>query len=232
MRLQESKQFSTLCYRFRTFGAQKTGNVTTCTCLCCTHCTVAAFQTPLFFLAVCAHTHLKPFSLPPHQTHTHTHTHYQLLSICELRGEAMKECNDATWQPIKPERDEDAIRLSPALELPPTEQMEGARGERVLFLEGEESFQGERWFPGQHLTRCRVMERRRVLSCVISCVVSCWAGRSRLKIKFPSGGEINAAPPSSDISSYKIIVAVHSQRETHVFKVLRRWRQQCSRRHD
>lgn len=82
---------------------------------------------------------------------THTHTHRRLLSICDLHREAMKVCNDATWQPIKLERDEDAIRLSSTLELLPTKQMEGAKRRGGLFLEGDESFQGERAMSAQTL---------------------------------------------------------------------------------
>lgn len=84
-----------------------------------------------------------------HRTHTHARTHRRLLSICDLHREAMKVCNDATWQPIKLERDEDAIRLSSTLELLPTKQMEGAKRRGSLFLEGDESFQGERAMSAQ-----------------------------------------------------------------------------------
>lgn len=122
--------------------------------------------------------------------------------------------------------------MSPALELPPTEQMEGARGERVLFLEGEESFQGERMISGPTFD---TMPSDGETTIVFVCDQLCrqllsWKEAAEDKVSI--GGEINAAPSSLDISSCKIIVAVHSQRETHVFKVLRRWRQQCSCRHD
>lgn len=73
--------------------------------------------------------------------HTNTHTYHQLLSVCELHWEAMKVFNDAVWQPVKPERDEDAIRLSSTLELLPT-NWQKERKERRFYFEGRGVFSG------------------------------------------------------------------------------------------
>lgn len=118
-------------------------------------------------LAAWSHTTLKQFA--PSLHHTYTHTNRQWLSICELRREAMKVCNDATWQPIKPERDEDAIRLSSTLELLPTEQMEGAKRKGVYFWRVRSHFRVSGSFLCRHLTWYQVIERWWLL-CVISCV--------------------------------------------------------------
>lgn len=89
--------------------------------------------------------------------------------------------NDATWQPIKPEKDEDTIGLSSTLELQPTNQMDGSEGEKnnnnkrrgFLSLETGKIFHGER---DESLTGDQMIARRWLLA-VISRVVmfGCWA---------------------------------------------------------
>lgn len=123
---------------------------------------------------------------------SHKHTHCQLLSICALCREAMKVCNDATWQPIKPQRDEDAIRLSSTLEPVPKKQMEGAKGEEVYFWRETTLFRMSGWFLCRRLTWYQMIERWWWLLCVISCVIArptliqLLSLRDEPKMKFPS----------------------------------------------
>lgn len=127
-----------------------------------THLTVPDVTALFNFLAARSHASLRP---------KNTHTHCQLLSICGLCREAIKVCNDATWQPIKPQRDEDAIRLSSTLELVPTKQMEEEKRRGGLFLEGERTlFRMSGWFLCRRLTWYQMTERWWLL-CVISCVI-------------------------------------------------------------
>lgn len=143
------------------FWANKSGSIGAFT-----HMLAAVADVPtLFFLEVWSHTTPKQFAPALHCTSTHTYR--QLLSICEL--EAMRVCNDATWQPIKQERDEDAIRLSSTPELLPTKQMEGAE---VYFWRERRLFRVSGWFLRRHSTQYETIERWWLL-CVISCVV-CW----------------------------------------------------------
>lgn len=156
-------------------------------------------------------------------THTHTHTYCQVLSICELRGEAMKVCNDATWQPIKPERDEDAIRLSSTLELVPAKQMEAAKEEEVYFWRERvfsgwvDDFCADIWHDIRWLRADDYCVWSAVSSCICSRRLDSTAGvfyfvKDKLKIKFPSDRH-KVEPLSRAVSEQKWDFALNAAPE-------------------